>query len=256
MARRMTGTDGVVLSHLEFDLLWTDLELGEPPYPLDVPSHGRTMAERDQLGAQVFETLDAAGLVDGDEVDAALADQLTLLSDPAFSVDALLIGEVPLRLLAAAGRRQAVLAVLDHSELALRPIAPDALLPVVADVIGDAPPGRGQEVRLPREVFSAAMNAFAARGHSGLEWALAQGGITGRETRAVSTLATAARMCSGQLAVNGPGGRSPVVSWFDTEAGRYGATIERLGGESWVRLTPADGSWLAGRTAELAERVG
>ncbi|HVW42609.1 MAG TPA: ESX secretion-associated protein EspG [Amycolatopsis sp.] len=251
----MTGVEGVVLSNLEFDLLWTDLALGELPYPLEVPSHGHTMAERDELGGQVFDTLDEAGLIDGDEIAADLEDQLTLLSDPALSVDALLIGEVPLRLLAAAGQRQAVLAVLDHAELALRPIAPDALVPVVAEVIGDAPPGRGQEVRLPRAVFSAAMNAFATKGHSGLEWVLAQAGITGRETRALSTLATAPRTCSGQLAANGPGGRSPIVSWFDTEAGRYAARVEQIAGDSWVTLTPADGSWLAARTAELTDRV-
>lgn len=255
MARRMTGTDGVVLSQLEFDLLWADLELGELPYPLDVPSHGRTMAERDELGAQVFESLDAAGLIDGDDVVGELEAQLTLLRSPALSVDALLIREVPLRLLAAAGPRRAVLAVLDHAELALRPIAPADLVPIVADIIGDAPPGQGQAVRLPRAAFSAAMNAFAGKGHDGLDWALAQAGITGRETRALATLVTAGRTCSGQLAANGPGGRSPVVSWFDTQAGRYAATVERIAGESWVTLTPADGSWLAARIAELTGRV-
>ncbi len=251
----MTGVDGVVLSHLEFDLLWTDLEPGEPPYPLSVPSHGRTMAERDELGGQVFESLDAAGLIVAETVAAELVAQLSLLGNPVLSLDALLIGDVSLRLLAAAGRREAVLAVLDHTELALRPIAPADLVPIVADIIGDAAPGPGQPVRLTRAAFSAAVDAFATKGHSGFEWALAQANVAGRELRALSALVEAPRIRSGQVAANGPGGRSPVLAWFDTEAGRYAATVQPAAGENWVTVTPADGAWLAARMAGLIDRV-
>lgn len=255
MARRMTTVDGVVLSHLEFDLLWEDLDLGTPPYPLKVPSHGLTMTERDELGGQVFETLDRAGLIDGDRVAVELEEHLTLLARPVLSVDALLVGEVPLRLLAAAGRRHAVLAVLDHIELALRPIPARDLVGIVTDVIGDVPAGPGQPVRLPREVFSEAMNSFAAKGHDAFEWTLAQAGVTGRQVRALSTIVGTRRRCSGQLAANGPGGRSPVLAWFDTEAGRYGVTVDAVPGGRLVTVTPADGTWLAARLGELLDRV-
>jgi hypothetical protein len=255
VARHLAEADGVVLSHLEFDLLWTDLDLGELPYPLDVPSHGYTMAEREELGGQVFESLDAAGLIDGEEISRELGEWLALLGRPALSVDALLIGEVPLRLLAAAGRRHGVLAVLDAAELALRPIAPGELVDAVAAVIGDAPAGRGEPVRLPRETFSAAMNAFATKGHEGFEWELSRAGVTGREVRALSTLVGARRTCSGQLGANGPGGRSPVLAWFDTEAGRYLAAVEAVAGDRWVTLAPADGHRLVTHLAELVGRV-
>lgn len=75
----------------------------------------------------VFESLHAAGLHDGREVDRALEDLLILLSRPVLSLDALVLGEVPLRVPAAASGRRAVLAVLDREELALRPIAAPTL---------------------------------------------------------------------------------------------------------------------------------
>jgi hypothetical protein len=255
MARRMPAVGGVVLTHLEFDLLWSDLDLGAPPYPLEIRSHGFTMAERDELGGQVFDSLDQAGLIDGEEVAAGLEEQLVLLSRPVLSVDALIIGEVPLRLVAAAGHRQAVLAVLDHAELALRPIRPAELTGVVADVIGDVPPGPGHPVTLAREAFSGAMNAFAANGHDGFTATLARAGITGRAARALSSIVDSPRTCSGQLAANGPLGRSPIVAWFDTEAGRYGVTVEAAGGGRLVTVTPADKRWLAARLTGLMDQV-
>ncbi|WAL66446.1 ESX secretion-associated protein EspG [Amycolatopsis cynarae] len=255
MAWRVSTLDGVVLSHLEFDLLWEELELGDHPYPLDVRSHGFTMDERDELGGQVFETLTQAGLIDGEDLDPGLEERLKLLATPRFSVDALLIGEVPLRVLAAAGPRDAVLAVLDHAELALRPFPPDQLIGTVAEVAGDLPAGPGGSVRLPRQVFSEAMNAFAARGHSGFEWTLSQAGVSGRATRALSTLAESPRTCSGQLAANGPRGRSPVLTLLDTEAGRYGLTVDGRAGTQWVTVTPADTNWLVNRLAESIDQV-
>lgn len=255
MARRMTEVDGLVLSQLEFDLLWDDLGLGEHPYPLDVASHGYTMDEREDLGGEVFESLAAAGLIDGEELVPELEEQLATLRSPELSVDALLLGRVPLRLLAAAGRRGGVLAVLDSEELALRRIQPRELLPTVADVLGAAAAGPGQEVRLPREVFTAALRAFADSGHGGFERVLSQAGISGRAVRALWTLAESPRTCSGQFAANGPRGRSEVVTWFDTEAGRYGVTSQGRGDRQWVTLTPADDVWLASRLNDVADQV-
>lgn len=256
MARRMTTMDGVVLSHLEYDLLWDDLGVGPQPYPLEVPSHGYTMAERDELGGQVFETLARGGLIDErDQVDPHLGELLRLLARPAFSVDALMFGEKTLRVLAAAGTRESVLAVLDERELTLRPSRPQELADLVVGLLGPRAPGPGQPVRVPREVFSAAMRAFAANGFFGFERTLAQARVRGRETRALSTLVESPRRASGQLAVNRAGRRSGVVSWFDTDAGRYGATVENVAGTRWVTLMPADGRWLAARIGELLERL-
>ncbi|MEV6828699.1 ESX secretion-associated protein EspG [Amycolatopsis sp. NPDC051102] len=252
MARRTATATGVILSHQEFDLLWEDLGPGgPPPYPLDVPAHGRTHAERDELGVRVFAGLAEAGLTDGDDVDPALADLIGLLGSPALSVDALVLGEAPWRLLAAVRDTAGVLAVLDERDLVLEPLRPADLVPSVARMLGDQPPGPGDPLRLPRAAYSAAMDAYARNGYDAFEQALAAAGITGRAVRPLATLVTAERHTAGQLAATGPAGRTPVLAWFDTAAGRYAVTPEDAGGEPWVTVTPVDG--LAGRLARLVD---
>ncbi|WP_309114793.1 ESX secretion-associated protein EspG [Saccharothrix sp.] len=251
MARR-SGT-AVVLSHLEFDLLWEDLGAGDPPYPLEVPSHGETMAERDALGAQVFRTLSEAGLADGDDVAPEVEDLFGYLTGSTLSVDALVFRPQPWRVLAAVRGARGVLAVLNDREVALEPITD--LVPAVAKVVGDAQPGPGDQIRLPRTAFSAAVDAYATGGYAALERALAQAGITGRATRALTTLLESGRGAAGQLAGSGPGGRTPVLSWTDTTAGRYAMAAEDVAGEPWVRIAPADGAALVRHLTVLLDEV-
>lgn len=255
MARRSGSSAGIVLSHLEFDLLWADLGNGDLPYPLDVASHGETMDERGDLGERVFAGLAEAGFTSGDDLDPALEDLFVLLGSPALSVDALVLGEQPWRMLAAVRGVHGVLAVLDDKELVLEPMRAIELVPTVGRMLGDGGPGPGEQIRLPRAAFSAAMDGFARAGYDGFERALAGAGITGRSVRPLATMVTAARYGAGQLAANGLRGRSPVLSWFDTEAGRYVVTHENVGGEPWVMVTPADAGRLAERLGSLIEDV-
>ncbi|MEU8634038.1 ESX secretion-associated protein EspG [Amycolatopsis sp. NPDC048633] len=256
MARRTATAAGVILSHLEFDLLWEDLGPGgPPPYPFDVPAHGATHAERDDLGVRVFAGLTDAGLTDGDDVDPALADLVVLLGAPTLSVDALVLGEAPWRLLAAVRDAAGVLAVLDERDLVLEPLRPADLVPAVARMLGDLEAGPGDQVRLPRATYSAAMDAYARSGYDAFERALGAAGITGRAVRPLATLVTAEQYAAGQLAATGPTGRTPVLAWFDTAAGRYAVTPEDVAREPWVMITPADGAWLADRLARLVEEA-
>jgi hypothetical protein len=240
MARR--SATAVVLSHLEFDLLWEDLGTGEPPYPLEVPSHGETMDDRDALGGEVLRTLTEAGLADGEDVSAELEDLFGTLSHGTVSVDALVFRPHPWRVLATARGPRGVLAVLNDREVALEPVTD--LPSAITRVIGDTPAGPGEQTRMPRSVFSAAMDAYAKSGHAALERALSQANITGRATRAITTLVDSPRKATGQLAATGPAGRSRTLSWTDTEAGRYALTTDRQLHTEWVHLTPADTPWL------------
>ncbi|MEV7548575.1 ESX secretion-associated protein EspG [Amycolatopsis sp. NPDC089917] len=255
MARRSASTAGIVLSQLEFDLLWADFGNGGAPYPLDVPSHGETLEERDELGERVFAGLAEAGFADGDELDTGIEDLFVLLGSPSLSVDALVLGEQPWRMLAAVRGAHGVLAVQDEKDLVLEPLRADGLITTVGRMLGDGVPGPGDQLRLPRSAFSAAMDGFARAGYDGFERALAGAGITGRSVRPLATMVTSARHGAGQLAVNGVRGRSPVLSWFDTEAGRYAVTHEDVGGEPWVMVTPADASWLAARLGPMIDDV-
>lgn len=255
MARRTPTFSGVVLSHLEFDLLWDDVTEDDPPYPLEVPSHGATMPERDELGADVFEALQQAGLADGDDIDPGLEELLNLLDRPTRSVDALVFGDKAVRVLAACKGERGVLAVLDDREITLEPSRADQLVTAVMAVIGDLPGGPGEPVRLPREALSAAMDAHARTGYNGFEQTLASGGVTGRAVRAVATLVESGRTSAGQVAANGPAGRSPILSWYDTQAGRYTVTVEDVGQERLATLSPADGAWMARRLSAMLDQV-
>ncbi|MEU4806071.1 ESX secretion-associated protein EspG [Actinosynnema sp. NPDC023587] len=251
MARR--STTAVVLSHLEFDLLWEDLGVGDPPYPLEVDSHGGTAAERDDLGVDVFRALEAAGLAEDGGPAPVLEDLFGYLTGSTLSVDALVFRPRPWRVLAAVRGPRGVLAVLNDREVALEPITD--LVAAMSWVIGDSAPGPGEQVRLPRAVFAAAMRGYADSGHDGLERALAAGGVTGRATRAIRTLAESGRVAAGQVACTGPGGRSAILSWTDTTAGRYAMAAEQVAGEPWVSVSPADGASLARRLSELLAGV-
>ncbi|MFD7658301.1 ESX secretion-associated protein EspG [Actinosynnema sp. NPDC059797] len=244
MARR--STTGVVLTHLEFDLLWEDLGTGDLPYPLEVPSHGETEDERDALGGEVLRTLTEAGLADGEDVAPELEDLFGRLAHGSQSVDALIFRPTPWRVLATTRGPRGVLAVMNDREVALEPITD--LTTAITRVIGDAPAGPGDQVSLPRPAFTAAMEAYAKSGHPALERALAQANVTGRATRAITTLVDSPRQASGQLAATGQAGRSTVLSWTDTAAGRYAMSTDDT---NWVRITPADTPWMARHLSTL-----
>ncbi|QFZ22117.1 ESX secretion-associated protein EspG [Saccharothrix syringae] len=248
MARR--SATGVVLTHLEFDLLWEDLGTGDLPYPLEVPSHGETEDERDELGGQVLRTLTEAGLADGHEVATELEDLFGLLAHGAVSVDALVFRPTPWRVLARTRGPRGVLAVLNDREVALEPVT-DLVAPI-ARVIGDAPPGPGEPVTLPRQVFSAAVDAYAESGHAAMERVLTRAGVTGRATRPITTLVDSPRQAAGQLAATGPTGRSRILSWTDTAAGRYAMSTDDA---DWLRISPADTPWLTRHLTTLLTSV-
>lgn len=202
---------------------------------------------------RVFAGLTEAGLTDGDAVDPGLADLFVLLGAPALSVDALVLGEAPWRLLAAVRGPAGVLAVLDERDLVLEPMRAADLVPAVTRMLGALPPGPGEQLRLPRAAYAAAMDAYAQSGYDAFERTLGAAGITGRSIRPLATLVTAERYAAGQLAATGPAGRTPVLAWFDTAAGRYAVTPENVGGEPWVMVTPADDAWFADRVTRLTD---
>jgi hypothetical protein len=256
MARRTPTGTGLVLSLLEFDLLWEELGEGAPPpYPLEIPSHGATLEERDELDDEVFAGLQAAGLAEDDEVAEELARPLRVLAKPSYSVDLMVVGAERLRAIAAAGRHHAVLAAQDEQDVALEPLRPVDLVDAMLHVIGDVPAGAGERVSLPRAAYAAAMDAYARKGYTAFEEALTSAGITGRAVRPVATMVSAPRTVAGQFAANGPGGRSAVLNWLDTDEGRYAIVIDSKDVEPWVTVTPADVSWLANQLGELLNSV-
>lgn len=246
------------LSHVEFDLLWEHLGLTERPYPLDVPSFGHTMDERALLRAEVLRSLRDKGLHDGAEVAPALEERLAVLGRHTFSVDGQLSVGEHLKVLAATDGRRGVLAAQNDAEVRVAPVRDARLVPAVIALLPEEKPGPGGEARLPKSVFDTAVDEFATHGYAGLERVLTGGGVTGRDLRSVVTLVESGRHGGGQLAANsvdkvGRRTRTPVVNWFDTDAGRYLVHTE-VGRDrvEWLTVAPADTARVEQRLTTLA----
>ncbi|MGB3439978.1 MAG: ESX secretion-associated protein EspG [Actinophytocola sp.] len=246
------------LSHQEFDFLWEHLGFTERPYPLDVRSFGYTMDERAALRDQVRQSLLHKGLHDGAEVTPELEEQLTVLGRHTFSVDGRLsVGET-LRVLAAKHGRRGVLAAQSDDEVRLAWVRDARVVPAVIVLLPDRKPGPGGAARMPKPVFDAAVDEFAANGYAGMERALTSGGVTGRDLRTVVTLLESGRRGGGQLAANsvdqvGRRTRTPVLNWFDTESGRYlvHSEVDRDRVE-WLTIAPGDTARVEQRLSDMA----
>jgi hypothetical protein len=241
-----------VLSHLEFDLIWEELGLGERPYPITVGSFGATMTERAQLREQALAAL-----------DQRVEDLLTMLVRNQFTIDGLVLADGrQLRVLAAGHGDRGLIAVQTDDELRLEPVRGTNVVGSVVALLPEEKPGPGNPVTLARAVFADASEAYTGGGYFAFERALNQGGITGRDLRILSTLVESGRHGGGQLAANsvdrlGRRARSTVLNWFDTDAGRYLVHLERRrDGQEWLTFAPGDPSRIERLLTQLVTETG
>jgi hypothetical protein len=250
------------LSHVEFDFVWELLDAGERPYPITVGSFGATMEERAELRDQVLRGLGERGLFDGRDLHPRFEHLLNLLVRNTFTIDGQVsIEQRHLRVLAAGRGDHGSLCVQTDDEVDLEPVRGTNVVGSVVALLPEEKPGPGTSVTLPSALFSEAALAFAGGGFLGFERVLNRGGVGGRDLRVLSTLVESGRHGGGQLAANsvdrvGRRTRSPVVNWFDTEAGRYVVNTERRrDGSEWLTFTPGDAARVAQRLSELVASV-
>lgn len=246
----------LVLSALEFDVLWESFELPRRHVALDVPSAGTTRGERLELVESAWASLSERRLARNRRVSGELADLLHLLARPQTAVDVWVWAEREIRGRAVSLRGQAVLGVVDNGEVWLIPATEDGLAEAAVSVAGDLGPGIGQTVSLPYEVVKSA-DAAAKGDAKALVTALEDRGIPLFQAQELSgmLLGQEARGQFGAERTSRDGvvhraGR--VVAFFDTDAGRYLFQVGRDGdGREWATVTPADNALLATRIREL-----
>lgn len=235
------------LSPVALDFLWESLGAGELPYPLDVRSHGATMDERGALRQRVYEELRDQQLLDGrGRIEPHLEDWLTLLARGDRSIDSVFQptrGEA-LSALAVGDGALALLATQREDGLWLRPIDPDSLASAIVDQLPAAARGTERSITVPADAL-AAMEAGRPAGRSAAD------------QKVLAAISAQPKLRAGQLAVNarramGGRSRSPVMSWFDTESGRYLTYTTN----DWVTIAPADKPTLRHRLNELLTDVG
>jgi hypothetical protein len=228
------------LPALTLDFLWESLDAGDPPYPLEVRSHGMTADERDVLRQEVYGELRERDLLDGTgRIEPRLEEWLALLARADRSIDSVLetpSGE-PVTALAAAAGSKAVLAIQNSEGLSLQGIDATALASSLLDMLPAVARGTEPSITVATDDLPA--------------------GRTHADRQVLARFAAQRNHRAGQLGVNARtpmGGRSraPILSWFDTDTGRY-LTYAKQGsdGHEWITIAPADAPTLRHRLIEL-----
>jgi len=250
----------VVLSTLEFDVLWEAQRFPRRHVVLDVPSPGITTGERADLVRRTLAGLTDRGLADRGRAEPELADRLALLAYPERSVDGWVWTDREIRGLAAQSGRQAMLGVVDRDEVWLIP-ARDTSFVEAAVVHGGRVPGRLGPVRQPAPGHAARRRRGCLRRSEGAD--LPVGGPE-RATGPGQVLATmfTGMVGRGQFGAERTGaGRavqraSRVVAFHDTERGRYlYVTRPSADGQRWATVTPADNRGIANSVWELLDEL-
>ncbi|WP_235926045.1 ESX secretion-associated protein EspG [Actinokineospora pegani] len=254
-------TGSVVLSALEFDVLWESERLPRRHVAIDVPSPGATHTERADLVEAALTSLAERGLAKAGRAAPELADRLALLAHARVSVDSWVWTDREIRALAVAGGDDALLAAVDRAEVWLIPTRATALAEAAVSIAGEVPAGPGRSVSLPTDLLLEADKA-ADGSPQGMVTTLYQNGVMLADAQTLAAMASGATV-RGQLGATRVSRRDQrrrraerVVSFHDTEAGRYLYLAKpSADGRMWSTVAPADNARLAACVWDLLEEV-
>jgi hypothetical protein len=242
------------LSLAAMDLLWEQLRPGTPVRIFEVPSVGATTQDRDRLRGIVFEDLAARNLAYRGRLEPEVEEAVVTLGRFQHAIDVVGMLEDDERLLARAANngRTGLLARLRNQTVTFDVFRPEAMVAEAVKLIGDEKPGPGRSVTFPEVDTSrqaAAARHGAEEGFRGVfEPVRPQQGGYELERRAAQTMWERKRTRIGMFTVYGRDrlGRelmTPVLSWFDTEDGRYfGHSRPGPDGQQWTTYSPGDTS--------------
>jgi hypothetical protein len=255
----MAIPSSVVLSALEFDVLWEHERFPRRHAALDVPSPGRTHTERAKLVEEVWASLARKGLAENRRPVPELLDSLALLADPGRSVDAWVWTDREISALAVAAGSNALLGVVDGAEVWLIPARDSSLAEAAVSVAGAAAAGAGQSVSLPTQILRDA-DAYADGSADRLiEHLQREGGLAYSQARLLAAMFDGMTL-RGQFGAERTerdrrvrrAGR--VVAFHDTGHGRYLHLVRPSSdGRPWSTVAPADNHRLAECVWELLE---
>jgi ESX secretion-associated protein EspG len=250
----------LVLSALEFDVLWESERLPDRHVALDVPSPGKTHAERAELVRKTWAGLEARRLAESGRAVPEVGDMLEVLGHPAVSVDAWIWAGREVRAFAAQAGQQALLAVIDEGQVWLIPARETGLAESAVSVAGEMIAGSGRSVSLPNDLVVAADDK--SRGDTGkFIRNLEAKGITLRDAQTLTSMLAgittrgqfgAERRHRDQRIVRA----DRVVAFHDTPAGRYLDLVKPSpDGRLWCTVSPADNQRLAAFVWELLDEI-
>jgi hypothetical protein len=249
----------VVLSALEFDVVWEAQRFPRRHVVLDVPSPGVTRNQRAELVAKAWAGLAERGLADRGHVDSELADRLALLAYPERSVDGWIWTDRGIRGLAAQAGRDALLGVVDRDEVWLIPARDTSFVEAAVSMAGECHAGRGISTSVPLAALRAADRAAGGDPKS-LVVELTELDLPLGKAQLLSRM-FAGMIGKGQFGAQRSDGRSVrragrVVAFHDTQRGRYlYLTRPSADGQVWATVTPADNRAVAAAVWELLDEA-
>lgn len=236
--------DPIMVSAVEFDVLWEQFDLGPMPLALRVPSPGKTHAERAELVRAAWDSLAERGVCLAADPDPRLVRFLRLLSRAEREIDGRLWLGKQSRVLAVASGEDAVLAVLADDQLTISAAEATGLPRYALSALPAAKPGPGHSVTLPSAHFEAA--ATEATSREAFPELLVEKGVRVEDATTLGEMIDTI-VHQGQF---GSAGRDKwgrriradrVVSFFDTAGGRYvQLRADSIEGEPWTTIAPAD----------------
>lgn len=247
----------MVLSTLEFDVLWESERLPARHVAIDVPSPGKTHTERAELVRDAFAALEQRGLARQRRAVPELVDWLNLLAYPQVSVDSWVWTDHEIKSLAAQSGNQAVLAVVEPEQVWLIPARGTAIAESAVSVAGVVPAGRGFSVSIATELLIEA----EARSHGNLASTLKDSGVPTVDANGLAAMlagmTTRGQFCVERRQRDQQLKRADrVIAFHDTPEGRYGYLARvNAGGQSWSTITPADNAMLAAWVWDLLDEV-
>lgn len=246
----------IQLSSAEFFLLWSGMGLGEPPVALEVGHIGRTRESRAAMTESASATLAYRDLGTVTEPARDLAGILrTLAAGPAggVTIDLRVLGQgSPMVGAAAAAGGSAAVAARVDGEIRLGTVRPNALCGSLLGSLPPLPAGTGRPANVGTADYAAACAEGDRDGVGGFVRVLHQAGLRPADANAFAAALTS-RRGGGQLgASRGRRRAANLVSWLDTDDGRY--ALRRHG--EWITLTPVDLPRLTAMADELLDELG
>jgi EspG family len=239
----------LVLSAVEFDVVWRGLGLGAPPVVLQLPSPGRTHADRRRIEVEVWATLRARGLGPCSDLTHLLGG----LAAPSPRVEVRAWGASTTRAVVAASRSDGgVLARLRDATVVVEPCC--SVAGAVTDLLTGGRPGPGRAASVPGAELDEALRRPSGAGLRADLVTLgvdpAEAGLLARMLHAVTGRA--------QITVAVPDRWGAVrrsgdlLEVLDGTTGRYLMTRTRGGdGTCWTTVAPVDDRRLRHRVVEL-----
>ncbi|ALG14246.1 ESX secretion-associated protein EspG [Kibdelosporangium phytohabitans] len=250
----------LVLSATEFDVIWESERLPDRHVALDVPSPGKTHAERAELVRKTWRALESRGLAQSGRANPELVDTLEVLAHPHVSIDAWIWAGREVKAFAAVAGRQAQLAVVDEGQVWLIPARDSSLAESAVSVAGEMPAGRGRSVSLPNDLVAAADDESHGDTKKFITNLEAKG-IVLRDAQALTS------MLSGTTTRGQFGAErhhrdkrivraERVVAFHDNADGRYLDLVKpSQDGRTWLTVSPSDNQRLATFVWELFEEI-